>query len=177
MDSNPRYRIRNNPFWLPPFGPAIRLPQQKPALSCRGPFLEARKSSEKALIAVIQEAWIGGVSTRRVDDLVQAMGLSGISKSQVSKLCKEIDERVHAFPDRLLAGEWPYLWLDAKSRRSSMGHAPESQVRTRLFAGGRWILSVPWSRKVTPLPVPHPASSRRGKRGRVTGRQEAVPRR
>ncbi len=62
---------------------------------------------------MIQEAWIGGVSTRRVDDLVQAMGLSGISKSQVSKLCKEIDERVHAFLDRPLAGEWPYLWLDA----------------------------------------------------------------
>jgi putative transposase len=62
---------------------------------------------------VIQEAWIGGVSTRRVDDLVQAMGLSGISKSQVSKLCKEIDERVHGFLDRSLAGEWPYLWLDA----------------------------------------------------------------
>ena len=58
------------------------------------PFLEARKSSEKVLIAVIQEAWIGGVSTRRVDDLVQAMGLSGISKSQISKLCKETDERV-----------------------------------------------------------------------------------
>jgi putative transposase len=77
------------------------------------PFLEARKSSEKALIAMIQEAWIGGVSTRRVDDLVQAMGLSGISKSQVSKLCTEIDERVHAFLDRPLAGEWPYLWLDA----------------------------------------------------------------
>ena len=77
------------------------------------PFLEARKSSEKALVAVIQEAWISGVSTRRVDDLVQAMGLSGISKSQVSKLCKEIDERVHAFLDRPLAGEWPYLWLDA----------------------------------------------------------------
>src|SRR5881409_3707839 len=77
------------------------------------PFLEARKSSEKALIAVIQEAWIGGVSTRRVDDLVQAMGLSGISKSQVSKLCKDIDERVNAFLDRPLSGEWPYLWLDA----------------------------------------------------------------
>src|SRR5215813_3253530 len=70
------------------------------------PFLEARKSSEKALVAVIQEAWIGGVSTRRVDDLVQAMGLTGISKSQVSKLCKDIDERVHAFLDRPLAGEW-----------------------------------------------------------------------
>src|SRR5947209_6395983 len=77
------------------------------------PFLEARKSSEKALVAVIQEAWIGGVSTRRVDDLVQAMGLGGISKSQVSKLCKDIDERVNAFLDRPLTGEWPYLWLDA----------------------------------------------------------------
>jgi putative transposase len=77
------------------------------------PFLEPRKTSEKALIAVIQEAWIGGVSTRRVDDLVQAMGLSGISKSQVSKLCKDIDERVNAFLDRPPAGEWPYLWLDA----------------------------------------------------------------
>jgi putative transposase len=64
-------------------------------------------------VAVIQEAWIGGVSTRRVDDLVQAMGLSGISKSQVSKLCKEIDERVTTFLDRPLEGEWPYLWLDA----------------------------------------------------------------
>ena len=62
---------------------------------------------------VIQEAWIGGVSTRRVDELVQAMGLSGISKSQVSKLCKDIDERVGAFLDRPIDGEWPYLWLDA----------------------------------------------------------------
>jgi putative transposase len=77
------------------------------------PFLEPRKTSEKALVAVIQEAWIGGVSTRRVDDLVQAMGLGGIGKSTVSKLCKEIDERVNAFLDRPLEGEWPYLWLDA----------------------------------------------------------------
>ena len=77
------------------------------------PFLEPRKTSEKALVAVIQEAWIGGVSTRRVDDLVQAMGLAGISKSTVSKLCKDIDERVNAFLDRPLVGDWPYLWLDA----------------------------------------------------------------
>ena len=77
------------------------------------PFLEPRKMTEKALVAVIQEAWIGGVSTRRVDDLVQAMGLSGISKTQVSKLCKDIDERVQAFLERPLEGEWPYLWLDA----------------------------------------------------------------
>ncbi|MEW6233664.1 MAG: IS256 family transposase [Chloroflexota bacterium] len=77
------------------------------------PFLEPRKTSERALVAVIQEAWISGVSTRRVDDLVQAMGLSGISKSQVSKLCKDIDERVNVFLSRPLDGEWPYLWLDA----------------------------------------------------------------
>jgi putative transposase len=69
--------------------------------------------TERALVAVIQEAWIGGVSTRRVDDLVQAMGLSGIGKSTVSKLCKEIDERVTGFLERPLEGEWPYLWLDA----------------------------------------------------------------
>ena len=77
------------------------------------PFLEPRKTAERALVAVIQEAWIGGVSTRRVDELVQAMGLTGISKSQVSKLCKDIDERVNAFLERPLEGEWPYLWLDA----------------------------------------------------------------
>ena len=77
------------------------------------PFLEPRRTSERALVAVIQEAWVGGVSTRRVDELVQAMGLTGISKSTVSKLCKDIDERVNAFLERPLAGEWPYLWLDA----------------------------------------------------------------
>jgi putative transposase len=76
-------------------------------------FIESRKTAEKALVTVIQEAWIGGVSTRRVDELVQAMGLAGISKSQVSKLCKDIDERVNAFLDRPIEGEWPYLWLDA----------------------------------------------------------------
>ena len=75
--------------------------------------LEPRRTSEKALVAVIQEAWIGGVSTRRVDELVQAMGLSGISKSTVSKLCKDIDERVGEFLNRPLSGAWPYVWLDA----------------------------------------------------------------
>jgi putative transposase len=85
------------------------------------PFLEPRKTSEKALVAVIQEAWIGGVSTRRVDDLVQAMGLAGIGKSTVSKLCKDIDERVNAFLGRPLGGEWPYLWLDATYLRQREG--------------------------------------------------------
>jgi putative transposase len=91
----------------------INAPLDHPHISYFPAFLDARKTSEKALVSVIQEAWVGGVSTRRVDDLVQAMGLSGISKSTVSKLCKDIDERVGAFLDRPLTGEWPYLWLDA----------------------------------------------------------------
>ena len=69
--------------------------------------------AEKALTAVIQEAYVHGISTRSVDDLVQAMGCAGISKSQVSRLCGEIDERVQAFLDRPIEGDWPYLWLDA----------------------------------------------------------------
>ena len=75
-------------------------------------FLEPRRMSEKALTAVIQEAYIQGISTRSVDELVQAMGMSGISKSQVSRLCAEIDEKVQAFLNRPIEGEWPYLWLD-----------------------------------------------------------------
>ena len=97
------------------------------------PFLEPRKVSEKALVAVIQEAWIGGVSTRRVDELVQAMGLAGIGKSTVSKLCKEIDERVGAFLERPLEGEWPYLWLDAtylKVRQGGVRHCHSDQWRS-----------------------------------------------
>src|SRR5512133_1564163 len=76
-------------------------------------FLEPRRTAEKALTAVIQEAYIQGVSTRAVDDLVKAMGGSGISKSQVSRLCEEIDGKVKAFLDRPLEGDWPYLWIDA----------------------------------------------------------------
>jgi transposase-like protein len=76
-------------------------------------FLEPRRLAEKALTAVVQEAYIQGISTRSVDDLVQAMGVSGISKSQVSRLCEEIDVRVKAFLDRPIEGDWPYLWIDA----------------------------------------------------------------
>jgi putative transposase len=83
-------------------------------------FLEPRRMAEKALTAVIQEAYVQGVSTRSVDDLVKAMGMSGISKSQVSRLCEEIDGKVKAFLERPIEGDWPYLWIDAtyvKSRR------------------------------------------------------------
>jgi putative transposase len=104
------YRDRTFETRLGPL--SLRIPKLRQG-SYFPPFLEPRKIAEKALVAVIQEAWIGGVSTRRVDDLVQAMWLSGISKSQVSKLCKDIDERVTAFLERPIEGEWPYLWLDA----------------------------------------------------------------
>jgi transposase-like protein len=76
-------------------------------------FLEPRRLAEKALAAVVQEAYVHGVSTRSVDDLVKAMGMTGISKSQVSRLCEEIDEKVKAFLNRPLEGDWPYLWIDA----------------------------------------------------------------
>ena len=79
--------------------------------------------AEKALAAVIQEAYIQGVSTRSVDDLVQAMGMSGVSKSQVSRLCGEIDDKVNGFLDRSLEGGWPYLWLDATYREGARGRA------------------------------------------------------
>jgi len=76
-------------------------------------FLQPRRTAEKALAAVIQEAYVQGVSTRSVDELVKAMGMSGISKSQVSRLCAEIDDRVGAFLTRPIEGDWPYLWIDA----------------------------------------------------------------
>ena len=84
-------------------------------------FLEPRRTAEKALTAVIQEAYVQGISTRAVDDLVKAMGGAGISKSQVSRLVEEIDERVDAFLARPIEGEWPYLWIDATYVRSRSG--------------------------------------------------------
>ena len=90
----------------------LRIPKLRQGSYFPG-FLEPRRTAEKALAAVIQEAYIQGVSTRSVDDLVKALGMSGISKSQVSRLCTEIDERVNAFLARPIEGDWPYLWIDA----------------------------------------------------------------
>lgn len=84
-------------------------------------FLEPRRASEKAMIAVIQQAYVDGLSTRDVDNLVKTMGMTGISKSQVSRLCGELDERVGAFLSRPIEGEWPYVWLDATYVRSRAG--------------------------------------------------------
>jgi putative transposase len=90
----------------------LRIPKLRKGSYFPG-FLEPRRMAEKALTAVIQEAYVHGVSTRSVDDLVKALGMTGISKSQVSRLCGEIDDKVRTFLNRPLEGEWPYIWLDA----------------------------------------------------------------
>ena len=90
----------------------LRIPKLRKGSYFPG-FLEPRRMAEKALTAVIQEAYVQGISTRSVDDLVKAMGMSGISKSQVSRLCGEIDGKIATFLERPLDGDWPYVWLDA----------------------------------------------------------------
>ncbi|WP_188064334.1 IS256 family transposase [Sphingobium sp. KCTC 72723] len=90
----------------------LRIPKLRKGSYFPG-FLEPRRMAERALTAVIQEAYVQGISTRSVDDLVRALGMDGISKSQVSRLCEELDEKVHAFLDRPIEGDWPYLWIDA----------------------------------------------------------------
>src|ERR1700759_78365 len=111
------YRDRD---WEPRAGTVeLRIPKLRKGSYFPG-FLEPRRMAEKALTAVIQESYVQGISTRSVDELVKAMGMEGISKSQVSRLCAEIDERVQTFLRRPIEGEGPYLWLDAtyvKARR------------------------------------------------------------
>ncbi len=86
------------------------------------PFLEPRRRSEQALLAVIQQAYVEGVSTRRVEDLVQALGCDGISKSEVSRICQALDEQVRAFRERPLdQGPYVYVWLDALTQRVREG--------------------------------------------------------
>jgi len=118
-------------------------------------FLEPRRSAEKALAAVVQEAYVQGISTRSVDELVKALGMTGISKSQVSRLCEEIDERVNAFLERPLEGDWPYLWIDA------------TYVKVR--QGGR-IVSM-----ATIIAVAVNTEGRREVLGMATGPSEAEP--
>jgi len=103
-------------------------------------FLEPRRAAEKALTAVIQEAYVQGLSTRSVDELVKALGMSGVSKSQVSRLCAEIDERVTNFLERPLEGDWPYLWIDAtylKVRQNGRIVSVAVTIAVAVNAGGR----------------------------------------
>ncbi len=109
-------------------------------------LLEPRTRAERALVAVVQEAYVGGVSTRRVDDLVKALGMEGISKSQVSRLCQELDAEVERFRARPLTEAYPYLWLDAtfvKAREEGRVAAQAVVVAVGVTAGGvREVLGV-----------------------------------
>ena len=99
----------------------LRIPKLRTG-SYLPPFLEPRRRSEQALLAVIQQAYVEGVSTRRVEDLVQALGCDGISKSEVSRICQALDEQVQVFRERPLdAGPYPYVWLDALTQRVREG--------------------------------------------------------
>ena len=91
-------------------------------------LLEPRKRSEQALLAVIQEAYVKGVSTRKVDDLVQALGLRGVDKSKVSRITKNLDELVQDFRHRPLDGQYPYVWLDALYLKVRQNHRVVSQA-------------------------------------------------
>jgi putative transposase len=99
-------------------------------------FLEPRRRAEQALVAVVQEAYVNGVSTRRVDRLVEQLGVTGLSKDQVSRLCKGLDEQVQVFRERPLEGRYPYLWLEAKVRHEAPsdragGRSPPAVCRSR----------------------------------------------
>ena len=91
-------------------------------------LLEPRRRAEKALLAVVQTAYVKGVSTRKVDDLLKALGLTGIDKSKVSRICKELDELVEGFRNRPLEGKYPYLWLDALYLKVRQDHRIVSQA-------------------------------------------------
>ncbi|MGC9360853.1 MAG: IS256 family transposase, partial [Anaerolineae bacterium] len=85
-------------------------------------FLEPRRKAEKALLAVVQRAYVEGVSTRRVDNLLHSLGLTGIDKSKVSRICEALDEPVRAFRGRALSGDYPYVWLDATYLKVRQNH-------------------------------------------------------
>ncbi len=92
----------------------LAVPRKRDGASYFPTFLEPRRPCEQAIVACVMEAYVNGVSTRKVDRLVEQLGISSMSKDRVSALCKDLDERVEAFRNRPLEGEFPYLWLDAK---------------------------------------------------------------
>ena len=102
----------------------LRIPKLRKGSYFPG-FLEPRRVAERALTAVIQEAYVHGISTRSVDELVKALGMTGSSKSQVSRLCEEIDDKVKAFLARPIEGDWPYLWIDATYLKVRRGGRPD----------------------------------------------------
>jgi len=103
----------------------LAVPRKRDGSSYFPSFLEPRRPAEQAIVSVVMEAYVNGVSTRKVDRLVEQLGIHGMTKDRVSALCRGLDERVEAFRNRPLEGDYPYLWLDAKHlkvRDSHRGH-------------------------------------------------------
>ena len=101
----------------------LAIPRKRSGEAYFPSFLEPRRRSEQAIVAVVLEAYVNGVSTRKVDRLVEQLGLQGMSKDRVSALCRQLDEQVTAFRERPLEGAYPYLWLDAKQLKvRDQGH-------------------------------------------------------
>ena len=97
----------------------LLIPKKRQGPSYFPSFLEPRRRSEQAIVAVVLEAYVNGVSTRKVDRLVVQLGIDGMSKDRVSAICRALDEQVELFRGRPLEGAYPYLWLDAKARQGS----------------------------------------------------------
>ena len=119
-------------------------------------LLEPRRRAERALAAVIQEAYVKGISTRKVDDLVRALGMDGISRSEVSRICKELDREVDAFLNQPIEGEHRYVWLDVgwwHGARDGRAGVAERAGGSRCRAGSRsltaarvrWAATQPWA--------------------------------
>lgn len=110
-------------------------------------LLEPRRRAERALAAVVQEAYVHGVSTHKVDGLVKALGMGGISKSRVSEVCEELDKEVERFRNRPLEGSYPYVWVDAtyvKARqdRRVVSAAVVIAVGVKVQTGEREVLGL-----------------------------------
>ncbi len=112
----------------------LLVPRKRQGAAYFPSFLEPRKRSEQAIVAVVLEAYVNGVSTRKVDRLVEQLGVQGMTKDRVSALCKGLDEQVEAFRERPLEGDYPYLWLDAKHVKVRSGGHVRSKALVIAYA-------------------------------------------
>jgi transposase-like protein len=112
----------------------LAIPRKRQGAAYFPSFLEPRRRSEQAIVAVVLEAYVNGVSTRKVDRLVEQLGIQGMSKDRVSALCRALDEQVAVFRERELVGEYPYLWLDAKQLKVRDGGHVRSKALVIAYA-------------------------------------------
>jgi transposase-like protein len=112
----------------------LLVPRKRSGAAYFPSFLEPRRRSEQAIVCVVLEAYVNGVSTRKVDRLVEQLGIEGMGKDRVSRLCRALDEQVEAFRSRPLEGEYPYLWLDAKQIKVRAGGHVRSKALVIAYA-------------------------------------------